>query len=501
MDCLGLHKVHFRVYALLRHDSTRDEYALFICRLFKLYHAEAPSARILPGREKEETAARLLTAMANTQASFLPLSSMSSPDSSVVSCHEPASASQSISNNLAMRLGNDILSPQLVSFLFSLFTPIVVDCISLALPQLQPYPHMSTLAFQLYGFDFLFDTARRQAVLLEVNDNVGQGIHPQELMLGQGMPAADYARMRRYWTEQYRRPFSEDLLQATVDYAIGRESREQDSVWQEVKRWEGGVTQRERRKADTAPAARGGWKLMSSRRRAAAVADAKPSSASASTDESKPEREEATPVDSPQQPEEDGSVTEAAAAEQPPPSTPVATAEAGQRRRRSSHKRLDVALQHGRSSGSAASSSSRPFLTGLLRTASASSDDIKRLSKAEITARYAVRARRASLEPAARAAGSLEPRALAGELEGTSEGSAERESEATPASRKGEGEGSVSSAKTTERCGLPPQPELDSQGSAESSASQRSEDWALDAELSLGQRIQDSAALPLVAVC
>ena len=413
VDCLGLYKVHFRVYALLRHDSQRDEYALFICDLFKLYHAEAPSATLTPGREREALAAKLLTACTNDTATLVPPTSTPTI-SPLISLSSPGSPSQSISNSLAMRLGNDILSPALIAHFFPSFHSIITDCISLALPHLLPYPGVGVHSFQLYGFDLLWDTRRDEAVLLEVNENVGQGIHPREVMCGQGMEVREYERMKRYWKDEYRKGFSEGVINVTVDEAIGKE-RMEGGVWREVKRWTGGQTDRAPR--GPRPPKAVAWKAR--RRR---TAEAKP----------------LAPVDTegqsmaPTVEEWVDTSGEAAAPEAP------AAVVAGQRRR-SSHRRLAEALEHAKGAPvgvTGVAERQKPFLTGQPRGAGGE-EGRTRLSRAELHARYAVRARRKSLE---------------GGVAACSTGGADAEqAEATGAEVTAEGEGRAQVDEQSER--------------------------------------------------
>ena len=369
VDCLGLYKVHFRIYAVLRHDSVTGEYVLFLCDLFKLYHAPEPSATITPGREREPLSAKLLTAMANDTATLAPLSSLT-PASPLTSLSQPGLPGQSISNSLAKRLGNDVLSPALIAHVMPSFTAIVSDVVSLALPQLLPWPGVASTAFQVYGFDLLWDVGRDAAVLLEVNENVGQGIHKRELMCGQGMEGREYDAMRRYW-KAYRTRFSEGLINVTVDEAIGR-GRDDGNVWKEIKRFRDGRTYRE-----LPPAAQP--KRSSSKPQASAI---KPKSVKRDSRPSPTPEAAADPALS--------------GAGLVPPTT---------QNRRASHRRLTAALEHARRAVTSTVTGSRPFLTGQPQPSVASGDDApQRVSRAELHDRYAVRARRRSMGAVGKAA-------------------------------------------------------------------------------------------------
>lgn len=90
-----------------------------------------------------------------------------------------------------------------------------------------PPPGLSHSYFQFLGYDFLWDTASHRALLLEVNNNVGQGLMSQQTMEKQsseatggveyGLSNAQYGLMRDYWRAQFRVPFVEGAMKINVD--------------------------------------------------------------------------------------------------------------------------------------------------------------------------------------------------------------------------------------------------------------------------------------------
>ena len=372
VDCLALYKCHFRVYALLRYDSAQDEYALHVCDLFKLYHAEEPMARIQSGLHLHPSAAPALTAASNHAPTLLPPFTALPSDHPVQSVASPWAQGQSISNSLAMRMGNDILSSALIAHVWPSFTSIIVDCISLALPALRPWDGVGLHAFQIHGFDLLWDVRRDEAVLLEVNENVGQGIHKRDVMCNQGMEVREYERMKRYWKEEFRRPFSEGLVHRTVDYALGRPA--EPTVWTEVKRWTQGHTARAEKPAPSP-------KARASRPR--------PKVAPSPPAEEAKESMEPPQVETGGRGDREGQGVSA--------ELPEAAALG---RRSSSHRRLSAALAHAKAVAveDAAGEGVKPFLTGQPRATAREERSLPRPTRAELHARYAVRARRGSLE-------------------------------------------------------------------------------------------------------
>lgn len=98
---------------------------------------------------------------------------------------------------------------------------------SAAPPSSSPPPGLAHSYFQFLGYDFLWDTSLHRALLLEVNNNVGQGLMSQHTMEKQsseqtagieyGLSNAQYGLMRDYWRTQFRIPFVEGAMKINVD--------------------------------------------------------------------------------------------------------------------------------------------------------------------------------------------------------------------------------------------------------------------------------------------
>ncbi len=86
---------------------------------------------------------------------------------------------------------------------------------------------LSSTYFQFLGYDFLYDTHLHIPILLEVNNNVGQGLMSAEVMSKQcsdatkgecyGLSNSQYGRMREYWRTHFRQPFVEGAMRINVD--------------------------------------------------------------------------------------------------------------------------------------------------------------------------------------------------------------------------------------------------------------------------------------------
>ena len=219
----GLFKVHFRIYALVVHDRDTRMFQVYACRLFKIYHAGQPSALVTSvkqeGKATEADPFSLLFARGPTSSGRVP-----PPIGDCAHLIDTRSVEfgVSVSNCLAMRLGNDILHPNVTAQLLPQFHSIVRASITAAISagSFGSYG-MARLGFQVLGYDFLYDTARSAPVLLEVNDNVGQGMFPKSEMLAQGMTESEYASLHAYWTREFREPFCEGVMARVIDPLFG----------------------------------------------------------------------------------------------------------------------------------------------------------------------------------------------------------------------------------------------------------------------------------------
>jgi hypothetical protein len=197
----------------------------------------------------------------------------------------------SVSKYLSMRLAHHIFPPDRLTGMMQAMATIVADTVRTAIDgggfypcghferpvppkpseaagdatpaaARPPVPGLASASyFQFLGYDFLWDTLRDQPVLLEVNNNVGQGLMSQEVMSKQtvvgtatatsiaaadtattaqpqpqqqqqqqqhqqtyyGLSNAQYSRMRDYWRTHFRLPFVEGAMRVNVD-ALSRDS-------------------------------------------------------------------------------------------------------------------------------------------------------------------------------------------------------------------------------------------------------------------------------------
>lgn len=134
-----------------------------------------------------------------------------------------------------MRLGGEVLPPDLRATAMEQFKVIIEDTVNLVLYEFGGFvpSGMSRISFQSLGYDFLFDTTTKQAVLLEVNLNPGMGVMERSIICGQGMSRYDY--LKSYW-HGFKLNYVNDLLNVTLDAVLGIPKRP-DNVWQEIKKY------------------------------------------------------------------------------------------------------------------------------------------------------------------------------------------------------------------------------------------------------------------------
>jgi len=190
------YKVHFRVYACMIYDINTHIFSLFVCDMFKMYHAAAPYK-------------------------FDPL---------------VLDFSYSVSKYLACRLGADILGPAFTEKLMKQFKAIIEDTVNLVLYYYGGFTpqDLSRVSFQSLGYDFLYDCATQKVVLLEVNLNPGQGVMKRSVMCGQGMCETDYNALKTYWCSVFKTNYMNDLLNITLDRCLGI-PKKPDNVWAKVR--------------------------------------------------------------------------------------------------------------------------------------------------------------------------------------------------------------------------------------------------------------------------
>jgi hypothetical protein len=266
VSIFGLHKLHFRLFAMLRYDARKEREEVYCCNLVKVYHATKPWAWVEKRggkgkgeerKEQDEPPAEDNTAaetyfVAASSPSVSPSSPLFPPLSSLPSSSlrfSPAFSSPSldwhcsISKYLSMRLAHDIFPAEKMKEMIEKMRRIMVDTMQEAARRggFQPcgeftsppsssssssQPGLSSSYFQFLGYDFLWDTTQGKPVLLEINNNVGQGLMSQETMGRQmekesgevyGHSNAQYEEMQTYWQQHYRKPFVEGVMKINVD--------------------------------------------------------------------------------------------------------------------------------------------------------------------------------------------------------------------------------------------------------------------------------------------
>jgi hypothetical protein len=274
---LSLHKLHFRVFAMVRYSERTGRYEIYWSNLSKVYHAtrnlasiqvqQPPAAATAAssGGEEEskqpsssksdfDTAASYFFAQSSSSSTpsngqlFPPLSTLPPSVVTLSPSYDSPSLSFdiSVSKYLAMRLAHHIFPEERLRGMFGGMKDIIVDTVREAIEKggMKPCggfehapgsdaskshatpPGLSETYFQFLGYDFLYDTVSSQPVLLEINNNVGQGLMSQETMSTQleestsviyGHSNAQYTRMRDYWREHFRQPFIESAMRINVD--------------------------------------------------------------------------------------------------------------------------------------------------------------------------------------------------------------------------------------------------------------------------------------------
>jgi hypothetical protein len=212
----GLYKFHFRVFALIVYNNSTAAYTIYQCKTVKLYHAAKPAAII---NTQHPQAEQYLTHNNSNCINDYKADCL-------IDCRDCLNFSQSITQSLALRLGNDILHPEFLSKFLSAVEPIVVDTIDLAVKNDSLLPHSwAENCFQVLGYDFLWNNATQQPILLEINNNVGQGIMKKDMMISQGQSNSRYEAMCDYWSKEYREKFIESLVQCVMDPVIHYQSQ------------------------------------------------------------------------------------------------------------------------------------------------------------------------------------------------------------------------------------------------------------------------------------